>query len=145
MYLSRIFGSVDSLLTSKPAKLKEAWQKCGKYRSLYLRGGVGVLIKVLVIFSCGLFRIDQGFSGGFRAIISIAFSVELHSVIFSASSRMTDATVTCVSPCNPMSTIAQSTLLLRNLTCGTFNTSSTSPFFYILTITTSNTTSGTAL
>ena len=60
---------------------------------------------ISTLFSYGLICIDQGFLGGFRKLTSITFSVELHFVIFRASLSMTDATLMCICPCNPTSTI----------------------------------------
>lgn len=77
--------------------------------------------------------------------MSIIFSVDLHCVIFSASSSMIDATPMCICPCNLTSTTSQSTSLLHHSTSGAIITSRTSdqspPSSYILTTTATNTTS----
>ena len=63
-----------------------------------------------------------------RLLNTIVYHIcdELHSVFFSASSSMTDATPMCICPCNPTSTRSQSTSLLHHSTSGASTTSSTS-------------------
>ena len=103
-----------------------------------------VLYLRISTFLCSLICIDQGFLGVSTTLTSITFIVQLHSVIFSASSSMTDATPMCICPCNPTSTRYQSTSLLYHSTSGEISTSRTSgqrsSFFYILTTTASSTT-----
>ena len=97
-------------------------------------------------FLCSLICIDQGFLGVSRTLTSITFIVQLHSVIFSASSSMTDATPMCICPCNPTSKRPQRTSLLYHSTSAAISSSNTSDqrssfSVYILTTTTSSTTS----
>ena len=77
--------------------------------------------------------------------MSITFSVELHFVIFSASSGIVNTGSMCICPCNPTSTRLHSTLLRYHSTSGAISTSSTSekssPLLYFLTTTSTNSTS----
>ena len=91
----------------------------------------------------------EGFLNGFRRLTSVKSNFELHSVIFSASSRMTDAIPMCICPCNPTSTRSQSTSFLFHSTSGAISTSRTSgqrsSSLYILTTTATSTTSASFL
>ena len=105
-----------------------------------------VLYLRISTFLCSLICIDQDFLEGFRTLTYITFIVELHSVIFSASSSMTDATPMCICPCNPTSKRPQRTSLLYHSTSAAISSSNTSDqrssfSVYNLTTTTSSTTS----
>ena len=60
-----------------------------------------------------------------KILTFIAFSAEFLSVIFSASSSITDATPMCICPCNPTSERSQSTSLLNQTTSSAILTPST--------------------
>ena len=94
-------------------------------------------------FLCGLICIDQGFLGVSRTRTSITFIVQLYSVVFSASSSMSDATPMCICPCNPTSTRSQRTSVLYHSTSAAISTSDQRSSFsnYNLTTTATSTAS----
>ena len=72
----------------------------------------------------------------------IAFSVELHSLIFVASSTVIDASPMCSCPCNPTSSRSQKSMRREISTSSTFDKSS--PLLNILKTSATSTTSASA-